>query len=381
MKNYVLISLFLLCGMVGFTSCVYTPIKGYNGNSKIDPQYLDFWYRQQILPAYAGYLSQVKRLDEMAGELEKYPEKLVELKRQYEAAFLSLQDLIIFDQPYFVGELYGLYAVSARFPVNKTQLEDAVWNRYSAEDLSERLDRGVLSPNALGYAALDYLLYSDRVDLTGETGREYLSFFPVLTRLLVKQAEAVYTSYEKGGDNFVRNDDFSVGGSLNVVPNLLMSNFEAHIRTAKVGIPVGIYGVSVHQPEPMTVEAYYHGEGLSTRLLLRSVQAFQRFYDGYPYGASSAKNGALSFATMLGEYLPPSKRTEILQKMEQVFTALHAELDDETADLARLAETPEGTEKLKRVYAELQKVVGILKTEVVSALGLTVTYSDGEEGD
>lgn len=179
----------------------------------------------------------------------------------------------------------------------------------------------------------------------------------------------------------MRNDDFSVGGSLNVVLNLLMSNFEANIRTAKVGIPVGIYGVSIHQPEPMTVEAYYHGEGLSTRLLVQSVQAFQRFYDGYPYGASSAKNGALSFATMLGEYLPPSKRTEILQKMEQVFTALHAELDDETADLARLAETPEGTEKLKRVYAELQKVVGILKTEVVSALGLTVTYSDGEEGD
>lgn len=45
MKNYILIFLFLLCGMVGFTSCVYTPIKGYNGNSKIDPQYLDFWYR------------------------------------------------------------------------------------------------------------------------------------------------------------------------------------------------------------------------------------------------------------------------------------------------------------------------------------------------
>ena len=379
MKNYVWIGLLLLGSMVGFTSCVYTPIKGYNGNSKIDPQYLDFWYWQQILPAYAGYLAQVRRLDEIAGELEKYPEKLVELKQQYETAFL--QDLIIFDQPYFVGELYGLYPVSARFPVNKAQLEDAVRNRYSAEALSERLDRGVLSPNALGYAALDYLLYSGRVDLTGETGREYLSFFPVLTRLLVKQAEAVYASYEKGGDNFVRNDDFSVGGSLNVVLNLLMSNFEAHIRTAKVGIPVGIYGVSVHQPEPMTVEAYYHGEGLSTRLLVRSVQAFQRFYDGYPYGESSVKNGALSFATMLGEYLPPAKRTEILQKMEQVFTALHAELDKETTDLARLAATPEGTEKLKRVYAELQKVVGILKTEVVSALGLTVTYSDGEEGD
>lgn len=70
MKNSVWICLLLLCGMVGFTSCVYTPIKGYNGNSKIDPQYLDFWYRQQILPAYAGYLAQVKRLDEIAGELE-----------------------------------------------------------------------------------------------------------------------------------------------------------------------------------------------------------------------------------------------------------------------------------------------------------------------
>lgn len=371
----------LLCSMVCFSSCVYTPIKGYNGNSKIDPQYLDFWYRQQILPAYAGYLTQVRHLDEIAGELGTHPERLEELKQQYATAFLSLQDLIIFDQPYFVSQLYGLYTVSARFPVNRVQLEDAVRNRYTAEALMERLDRGVLSPNALGYAALDYLLYSGRVDLTSEAGSEYRAFLPALTRMLRKQAEAVYAFYEKGGEDFVRNDDFSVGGSLNVVLNLLMSNFEANIRTAKVGIPVGIYGVSVHQPEPMTVEAYYHREGLSTRLLVRSLQAFQRFYDGYPYGEVSAKNGALSFATMLGEHLPPSKRTEILQKMEQVFTALHAELDDETADLARLAETPEGTEKLKRVYAELQKVVGILKTEVVSALGLTVTYSDGEEGD
>lgn len=95
MKNSVWICLLLLCGMVGFTSCVYTPIKGYNGNSKIDPQYLDFWYRQQILPAYAGYLAQVKRLDAIAGEVDSHPERLVELKRQYEAAFLSLQDLII----------------------------------------------------------------------------------------------------------------------------------------------------------------------------------------------------------------------------------------------------------------------------------------------
>ena len=67
MKNYVWIGLLLLGSMVGFTSCVYTPIKGYNGNSKIDPQYMDFWYRQQILPAYAGYLAQVRRLDEIAG--------------------------------------------------------------------------------------------------------------------------------------------------------------------------------------------------------------------------------------------------------------------------------------------------------------------------
>ena len=29
MKNYLWIGLLLLCGMVGLTSCVYTPIKGY----------------------------------------------------------------------------------------------------------------------------------------------------------------------------------------------------------------------------------------------------------------------------------------------------------------------------------------------------------------
>lgn len=380
MKKKCLYIFLLLCSSL-WTSCVYTPIKGYNGNSKIDTQYLDFWYRQQILPAYAGYLAQVQRLDEIAGELEAHPERLEEMKLQYETAFLALQDVIIFDQPYFVSQLYGLYAVSARFPLNKAQLEDAVRNRYPAEVLSERLDRGVLSPNALGYAALDYLLFSGQVNLADESGRDYLSFLMASTGLLLEQARRVYAYYEKGGDDFVHNDDFSVGGSLNVVLNILMSNFEANIRTAKVGIPVGIYGISVHEPEPLTVEAYYHGEGLSTRLLVRAVQAFQRFYDGHPYGGSSMRKEELSFSAMLGEYLPPAKKDEIRRRLEQVFAALHSELDNEDTDLAILAGSKEGAEKLKRIYAELQKVVGILKTDVVSALGLTVTYSDGEEGD
>lgn len=379
MKKCLYILLFLCAGL--WTSCVYTPIKGYNGNSKIDAQYLDFWYRRQILPAYAGYLLQVQRLDEIAGELETHPERLEDVKRQYEAAFLALQDIVIFDQPYFVSQLYGLYAVSARFPLNKVQLEDAVRNRYPAEVLSERLERGVLSPNALGYAALDYLLFSGQVDLTAGSGRDYLSYLTASTGLLLEQARRVYAYYEKGGDDFVHNDDFSVGGSLNVVLNTLMSNFEANVRTAKVGIPVGIYGISVHEPEPLTVEAYYHGEGLSTRLLARAVQAFQHFYDGYPYGESSVRKEELSFSAMLGEYLPPAKKDEIRRRLEQVFAALRSELDNENTDLAGLAGSKDGVEKLKRIYAELQKVVGILKTDVVAALGLTVTYSDGEEGD
>ncbi len=35
MKNYVWIGLLLLGSMVGLTSCVYTPIKGYNGNEAV----------------------------------------------------------------------------------------------------------------------------------------------------------------------------------------------------------------------------------------------------------------------------------------------------------------------------------------------------------
>ena len=33
------------------------------------------------------------------------------------------------------------------------------------------------------------------------------------------------------------------------------------------------------------------------------------------------------------------------------------------------------------VYRELQKIVGILKAKIIVELKLTITYSDGEEGD
>lgn len=50
-------------------------------------------------------------------------------------------------------------------------------------------------------------------------------------------------------------------------------------------------------------------------------------------------------------------------------------------DIAVLVNTPDGMERLKEIYGELQKVVGLLKAKLIVELNLTVTYTDGEEGD
>lgn len=133
--------------------------------------------------------------------------------------------------------------------------------------------------------------------------------------------------------------------------------------TIKVGIPIGIYGAAIVQkkPAPQAVEGYYCGKGLSTQLLHRSILALKNFYNGVPYNESMPLP-ANSFRRFMEEQLAVSGKGDngLINMFGKTLDVLEGETGNlNHDDIAVLVNTPDGMERLKEIYGELQKVVRI----------------------
>lgn len=374
MKRFIPISLILsFCLLI--TGCVYTPVKGRNESARIDRRYLEYWYDSQLLPAFELYELQADSLYSTLQAATPSTASHEAIKARFKSALTALQGVILFDRPIFANNYYSLSALAASFPVNKSALESLANQSLDADGIEEGLSLGTVSPNSLGYAALDILLYGSPTS----RWQQHLPFMRTVGELLLKQARTATTYYKQHRETFLSNDGFGIHGSLSQLMNTLLQNWEVSVRTAKVGYPIGIYGIIRHEPSPLTAEAYY--SRLSVELLREAVAAFNRFFEGVPTRRNFPNNAESSFRNMLHEYLPPPANQEIPQKVAKELAELDTQLAAIDSDIPNQLESPKGLQRLQSVHASLQRIVGLLKTNAVNALGMTITYSDGEEGD
>ena len=139
----------ILCISVGalliLAGCVYTPIKGVSEKRTIDATYLSFWYKSQIIPAFSNYQLKTKEMLQAAYALKDTEEgaereaAIGHLKELYKEAFLSLQDVIIFDHAIFHSGVSGVYELAGTSQVNKTLV-----TRWEAV-FSPRLGRPIMA--------------------------------------------------------------------------------------------------------------------------------------------------------------------------------------------------------------------------------------------
>lgn len=365
---------FSLCLLM--LGCVYAPVKGRSEGARIDRRYLEFWYDNQLLPAFESYESEVSQLHDLLHSADlRQAGAINDLQAQYRKALIALQPVILFDRQIFANNYYGLSTISASFPVNRSALESLIHQEVDMASLEKGLSLGTISPNTVGYAALDMLLYDSAVG----DWQEHLPLIRTISEQLLRQAQTATSYYKDRREDFLSNDGFGIHSSMSVLMNTLLQNWEASIRTAKVGYPIGVYGIVHHAPSPLTAEAYY--SRLSHELLRQSVESFQDFFEGIPARGSLPANTEYSFKNMLHEYLPSPKNREIPQQVAKELSELNLLLRSLDSDIPRQLETSEGLQRLQSIHASLQRIVGLLKTNAVSALGLTITYSDGEEGD
>lgn len=368
------------------TGCVYTPVKGHSEKRTVKEDYLTFWYKRQILPAFVAYREKTDELTRAAYAVRDAQEgagkeaAVEQLKALYKETFLCLQDLILFDNALFHSGISGLYELAGTSQVNKGLVKSGIGSgRITADEMVRELEEGLNQPNAAGFAALDYILFSGEIALNAASIRYVCTVCEVIGHY-AKEAERHYKENEEA---FLAHNDFSAGSSLSTLINTLMKQYEIYVRTIKVGIPIGIYGAAIVQKRaaPQTVEGYYCGGGLSTRLLHRSILSLKHFYDGVPYG-ESAPLTAYSFGHFLEEQLAVTGQGEdLVNQLRETLYLLERKIGKLEGDIAVLADSTDGLERLTDVYRELQKIVGILKAKIIVELKLTITYSDGEEGD
>lgn len=329
-----------------------------------------------ILPAYRSLQTSVDALDAAAESFAADPtaKTLEDVRAALKNARLAWQDANLFQ--FGPAESVALRTSLNTYPVDEDKVESNVASgSYTLGTLDNRA--------AAGFPALGYLLYG-----TGESDDDVLAAFTDAedaanrTAYLQDNVEFVKQAVDatvddwapEGGDYLATflsstNAGTDVGSSLGMLINAFVLHYERFIRDGKIGIPAGVRSAGV--PRPTSTEAYYGG--YSAELATASVEAVRRLFLGH---AAASENAVEASSLGLDDHLEHldagALATEIETELAEAIAALEA-LED---PLSKQIESD--NEEVLTAFTELQDAIVLLKADMTSVLGITITYQDND---
>jgi predicted lipoprotein len=237
---------------------------------------------------------------------------------------------------------------------------------------------------ARGFPALDYLLYgigttaSDIVDqyTTDANASNRKQYLRDVTALILQKANTVNDAWKTDGGNylatFIGTDGVASGKPLSDLVNQLNEGYEK-FKNNKLLIPIS--AITSYIPLlPENVEAYYSRTSLD--LAIAAVQAVKKVFLGYTNGADNIglddyliaveakKNNANLHTLIIDQYdLAISTLNDL--KPSSLHDAINNNLDG-----------------VKIAYAAAQNQMVLTKTDMASALCVSITYIDNvDDGD
>ncbi len=224
-----------------------------------------------------------------------------------------------------------------------------------------------------GFPAADYLLYGmadtdeEIIKIYQEKAGVFTYLHTVMDRMvdLTAQMEESWRSFTR--DDFVNNTSSSSTGSVDKFTNDYVMYFEKILRSGKIGYPAGAF---TGTPSPQNVEAYY-ADDLSKELYQAALQSFYDFY----LGKSEIGDGP-SYSQYL-IYLDSMKDGENLDDLIKAqFAKVFAE-SEKLDDSFRTQIATDNSVMLSN-FDELQKLVVLLKLDMMQALSVSVDYVDSD---
>ena len=319
-----------------------------------------------IIPAFEDMQSATDELESAAQnfETERTPEQLETLQEALKSTRLAWQDVSPFQ--FGPAESVLLRASLNTYPVDTDKISNNVSSgEYTIGAIGNR--------DAAGLPALGYLLHG-----VGETNEEILSMYTAdadaknrLNYLLdnityiKEQVDAATEDWKASGGDYIGmflsedNAGTDVGSSLGMLINSYVLHYERFLRDGKIGIPAGIRDANT--PRPVTVEAYYGG--YSAELAIANLAQVERIFTGANSRGLDDNLEALNAGDL---------SDEIQTQMDKAQSTLKS-LNDPLSQQIEQNEEPAVS-----AFQEMQQVVTLIKADMTSILGITITYQDND---
>lgn len=329
---------------------------------------LENWADNIIVPGYVDFQSKVNTLQTETTAFATNSNDLTAIRAAWLDAYTTWQRVSMFETG--PAETVGLRLNVNIFPANVTTIETNI--------ASGSYDLGLSSNRAAkGFPALDYLLYGIGADETtilsiynGAEGDLYKQYLQDIVTDMQTLITTVLNEWQGGfRDSFVSNSGSSSTASVDRLVNDYIFYYERHLRAGKMGIPGGVFSGSV---EPNTIEALYAGN-LSKQLFLVGLDAVQDFFNGRAYNGNAQGESLSSYLDELNVIKDGADLSAIIDSQ---FTTARQSVQGLGSFEQELQNNPPTT--FLNAYDEVQRIVPLVKVDMVSALSISIDFSDAD---
>ncbi|MEM0518425.1 imelysin family protein [Aequorivita flava] len=329
------------------------------------------WADNIIIPAYTSFNSKVAEMEAATAAFNAAPtvENLQSLRAAWKDAYVSFQHVSMFEIG--IAEDIRFRNRLNVYPTKVAQIEDFIASGTYDFNLPSTIDKQ-------GFPALDYMLNGLAENdaeivtfyTTNSNAEGYKNYLSTLSQTIKSLSSEVLASWTGGyRDTFVANTSSSASGAVDKLTNDYIFYFEKALRAGKVGIPAGIFS---NGTLPQNVEAFYKKD-ISKELLLEAIDASVNFFNGKSFNGNSTGQ---SFKTYL-DYLNTIKNGENLSALiNNQFTVAKNKANELNANFVQQIETDNS--KMLETYDELQRLVVLLKVDMIQALDVNIDYVDAD---
>jgi uncharacterized protein len=223
-----------------------------------------------------------------------------------------------------------------------------------------------------GLPAFEYLIFSKDGNSavlsryqSGEAGRRR-QYLQALADNLVTKSKNLVTAWNNYKPKFLASTGTDAGSSTNLLANSLIQAVE-NIKNNKLGEPAG--KKSAGGVKPNMVEAPY--SGYSVRLMKADLKKIQGAFAGIQNGSNQ-----IGFDDYLNHVNAKWQEQLLSERINAQFESVGASMTQITMPLEDAVSSQ--TEAVDLTYNSLTSLISLLKGEMISKLGLSVTYSDND---
>ena len=357
----------LICVMGIFAAC---DPKGEPSADSFDRRAMLQNYADNLIkPAFANLQARINALQTAATAFTTTTnaQNLSTLQTAWKDALIALQytNAYNFGPAREEGTRKKLTEEMATFPVSEQKIETNIAaNNTSLNDFNR---------DARGLLAVEYLIFNFRNDnnailaqFTGSAPRR--DYLLALTRKLKTQVDEVVTVWNGSyATEFVNNDGIAAGSSTSQLYSEFLASYEG-IKNFKVGLPLGKRSTQ-SEIRPDLVEAYY--SGLSLEMIGHNLTAVENIW----YGQRQDGRAGVGFYDYLNNV---EGGPALITKTEAQLAAIRTAKNALPANIPLAQQISENKAPIEAFYIELQKNVRYFKSDMVSLLGITITFVSGD---